>query len=133
MLEDLKMVPDETIHGLSREAAERSPDRHKRKAARITAGVPVYSDMMGELVVFGDGRVLYFDTETNTVRPVEEDLWRRIALAQAAQKFPEQKSLLPSKHPGTITCLECGGTGVVCRGIICGSCQSLGWVDAPTQ
>ena|SRR5579863_6315423 len=94
-LTSFSMVPDKTIRRLSHEIAEGSKWDWQREAARLTGGVPVYSDMGGVLVVLGDGRVLSLEHDTTNVQPEEDSGWRMIALVSAAKKFPELAPLMP--------------------------------------
>lgn len=124
------MVPEQTILRLSREAAEGSKILSGREAARLTGGVPVYADMGGVFVVFGDGRVLSLEHDTTNVRPVEDPVWRMVALVSAAKKFPELAALMPERPPNAVTCPDCGGSGVrFAKNLICGTCHYSGWVN----
>ncbi|BEL04641.1 hypothetical protein Q0Z83_028320 [Actinoplanes sichuanensis] len=59
---------------------------------------------------------------------------RDLAYVQAARRFPELRHLMPERRPGTRTCPQCGGSGVVVladgRTVFCGPpCNSRGWTD----
>jgi hypothetical protein len=122
------MRTNEEISRLSNKLAEDSSSADVREAARITGGVPAHIDMTGILVVLTEGKVAFFDTETRTVRDVEDDSWRTIARVSAAKKYPELQPLVPERPPDAQTCVECEGSGMVMGMAICGNCYGLGWI-----
>jgi hypothetical protein len=120
---------DEIISSLSKRLGTDAESDDVRAAAKLTGGVPVYADIGGILIVLTDGRVVHFDPDTHIVTPVTDTKWRRVALANAARKFPELATLLPARPTDARSCTVCGGTGVL-LGANCGSCSGLGWVDS---
>jgi hypothetical protein len=87
------------------EVANQSSSPDEREAIAARGGLPVYSDMGGVLVVLDDASVLEYSPETGTVRSPEE-LWRVLALAQAARKHPSLAALMPVK-PEFVRCVSC--------------------------
>jgi hypothetical protein len=121
------MTLEDDIRRLSRHMAEHAASEFARKAAALTGGVPVYSDMGGTLVVEPTGEVLLFDHDTGTVKSPGEPKWTLAALAKAAERFPELAALAPVRPPDAGTCPACGGSGLILS-IDCGTCMGLGWL-----
>jgi hypothetical protein len=83
------------------------------------AGLGVYADLGGALVLRPDGSVLgvgWDDEEPSEAGPG----WRLVALAAASYHFPELADLAPERPRGARPCPACSGQG-------CERCFGMGW------
>src|SRR5688500_8838722 len=94
-------------------------------AARKARGVPVYCDVGGCLVTTPDGDVVRFDSESETVVPINDPRFRDLAAATAAERFDEVQALGRRASDGR-DCGACRATGKV-AGARCADCGGLGW------
>ena len=115
------------IETASRRIERSGTDADQRDAARVTGGVPVYSDMGGILVLNRDLSVSRYNPDDGSVTQATEE-WRVLALRRASQLFPELGSLAPERPAGAADCPACHGTGTILGGIVCGTCLGSGWV-----
>lgn len=128
------------------------PDIQRRLLARYLAGsapdpvgvrtlaarfclIPVHLDAGGFVGLREDGELLLIDWDAPWSPTVLTDAHqRRVALAAAAEEFPELAFLTPPRPPDAVACPYCGGSW---RVTISGAeappnvncyCGGLGWV-----
>ena len=89
----------------------------------------MYADLGGVLVITADGEVLRFDPEADGVSVVDDEQWRRLALARASRRFSELSGLKPSRPSLATTCSQCDGQGIILGGVECGNCFGVGWLE----
>jgi hypothetical protein len=110
------------------------PSGTRALAARYRL-LPVYLDWTGFVGLREDGELLFVGSDPPQDPAIlEEAHFRRIALAVAAQDYPELAFLRPERPPDAVVCPSCGGAGrVVLAGVqappnvLC-ACGGLGWV-----
>jgi hypothetical protein len=122
------------IAALIRAFAAEPPDPVPWQApyvARFRA-LPTYVGWYTTLGIRPDGTVVEWSTEGEFegAREVEETFLVRVALVEAARRFPELRALVPPRPPGARTCEQCGGSGYlpVLPSVFC-SCGGFGWVE----
>jgi hypothetical protein len=98
-------------------------------AATAARALPVYGSFSGTLLISEEREILEFDDETKTIRPVDDRLWRTVALVSAAKKFPELTGLAPSRTSRASDCVECEATGQIVGKFSCAVCGGTGWLD----
>jgi hypothetical protein len=109
--------------------------RELMEVVQTSGALPVYEGMGGTLLLRPDGEILVL-TDDSIEPEVESDpVWRLIAVVVGAEKYPDLRSLLPVRPPGTPDCDFCGGCGRLRLGtvesnVMCGSCNGLGWSAA---
>jgi hypothetical protein len=100
----------------------------KREAARRTDGIPVYADLGGVITLSLLGDFVLYDPESETVSPVQEELWRNVALASLARHYPDLRGLLPPRPDEAALCPTCSGSGWTMEGrLFCTVCRGRGW------
>jgi hypothetical protein len=103
---------------------------NQRRAARATNALPVYFGWTGDLCLTTEGAVLFYDEQSEQVRPETDDCWIIAAALSAAEKYPELRVILPHRPSMAATCALCSGTGrLLDTSIRCGTCFGLGWVS----
>jgi hypothetical protein len=109
-------------------------DWQRELACRFDA-LPVYSDLGGALLLRPDGEVLSVGWDDDDARPPKSP-WHLIALAGAAEGFPELRGVLPSRPADAVSCPQCRGAGLERwevesgKGVtFCGKCGGLGWLS----
>ena len=116
-----------SIRTLIERAKTGESDPDLKEATLRTGALPVYADMTGALLITSAAEVVRYEFETGRINLVTAGPWRELALARAARKFPELDSLRPSRPNSSVTCPQCGGTGVTVGNVDCGMCYGLGW------
>lgn len=100
-----------------------------RAKAAVEPFLPVYLDLTSVLGLRPDGSVIEWACEGDgAVTVVDEPRWRRLALCQAARRYPALAPLVPDRPPDAITCEACEGAGAL-RGhpeLVC-ACGGAGW------
>jgi len=113
--------------------SEQIASDNERMVARATNALPVYFDMSGALSITADGSVLFFDWESEEIRPIKDERWIMIAAVSAAEKYPDLRGLIPDRPPTAKTCPLCAGSGIQSltprHETFCGQCCGLGWVS----
>jgi hypothetical protein len=89
----------------------------------------VYADLGGVLAITADGEVFRFDPEADEVSVIDDERWRKVALARASRRFPELSGLKPSRPLLSTTCPQCDGQGIILGDIECGNCFGVGWLE----
>jgi hypothetical protein len=84
------------------------------------AGLAVYGDIGGALIIRPDGLVLNAGWDDETASEACAG-WRLIAFAAASHRFPELADLAPERSPTAHSCSGCGGLG-------CEWCFGIGWL-----
>ena len=131
---DLPADLSESIRSLIARYKERADDQRLLHLAEAHDGLPVYSDMGGDLLLLPDGNVIVFGNDDKEGEPVS-DSWATIAYLSAAKRFPELKSMVPKRPDNAEDCQACMGDGQVVVGsleILCGKCSGLGWIVEAT-
>jgi hypothetical protein len=100
------------------------------QAVRRSNGLPVYGDLGGVIALTASGEFVVYDSNAETVTPVEEGLWADIALASLGKHYPDLHDLLPARPADAAVCPNCGGSGWTMDGrLFCGRCRGLGWLE----
>jgi glycolate oxidase FAD binding subunit len=103
--------------------------------ARATNALPISIGFTGALGFTPDGVALFFDWESEQVRPETEARWIIMAAVSAAERYPELRGILPVRPPTAKTCTQCSGTGrmeitpLIPLKPYCGDCYGLGWIE----
>jgi len=116
-----------------REAILKEPHTHSHwtvEATRRTNGLPVYGDVGGIIAVTLSGELVLYNSESEAVTPVQEELWVDVALASLGKHYPELGELLPARPAHASVCPNCSGSGWMMDGrLFCRRCRGLGWVE----
>ena len=112
------------------DAQANGSDAEMRDIARVTGGLPVYSDTDSVLSVTPAAEVIRYEWESKRIGIISEERWRNLALSLAARKHPQLRALEPERPEHAKACPQCDGSGVILDGLTCGVCSSLGWVRA---
>ena len=101
-----------------------------RRAAIVGGGLPVYCDMGGCLVITPEGEIQGYRGAEDTVQPVTDPKWRRLALVAAASKYSPLSALRPPRPTESQVCPVCGGDGKAedDQSAWCGCCWGMGWI-----
>lgn len=100
------------------------------EATRRTRGLPVYGDLGGIIALTSSGDFVSYNSESETVTPVQESLWQDVALASLAKHYPDLRELLPARPARAPVCPSCSGCGWMMGGsLFCRRCRGLGWVE----
>jgi hypothetical protein len=92
--------------------------------------LPIYGDLGGTIAVTDSGELVLYNWESQTVAPVEEDLWVDVARASLVRHYPEFIDLLPERPMHSTVCSNCGGSGWMMQGrLFCRRCRGLGWLE----
>jgi hypothetical protein len=99
------------------------------------AALPLIRHWFETFGLRADGEIVRWHTDGPApypgVKPVDDRIDRLSALVAGARRYPELRSLLPSREPGSVDC-PCIGHAVFASGqIICPECGGLGWVGRP--
>lgn len=108
-------------------AADPQRSEADRLAAKMTGGVPVYSDMQGSLVLTEDGRILRWMADEEKAEAVNDDRWTRIALRRAGAAYAGLSQLVPRRPTDASDCVACRGTGTILESVDCAVCAGYGW------
>ena len=99
--------------------------------AKRTKCLPVYGDLSGTIVLSMSGELFFCDGESETISPLDEVLWKNVALVSLVEKYPDLSELLPVRPSHASMCPTCSGMGKVMDGrLFCGMCGGLGWVES---
>jgi hypothetical protein len=99
-------------------------------AAKRTKCLPVYTDLSGTIVLSTSGELFFCDGESQTVTPLGETLWRRVAIISLIEKYPDLSELLPVRPSHASICPICSGAGKLMNGrLFCGNCGGAGWIE----
>jgi hypothetical protein len=110
--------------------SEQEDTDNQRRAARATNALPVYFGWTGDLCLTAEGAVLFYDEQSEQVRPETDDRWIIAAALSAVEKYPELRIILPQQPSTAATCATCSGTGrLLDTSVHCGTCFGLGWVS----
>jgi ribosomal protein S27AE len=120
----------DVIEKLAAAALAASRKFEEREAIAATGGVPVSYHWTGFTIVKGDGTVVFYSTEDNSVEPVADSQEALGALKKLAALHPSLGSLVPKRPASARECGLCGGAGIVIRfkhELECGECHGVGW------
>jgi hypothetical protein len=107
----------------------RTPVDWNVAAAKRTNCLPSYADISGEVVLSLSGELFFSDGESEPVAPLDDVLWRNVALVSLVGRYPDLGELLPVRPPDAATCPACSGAGKVMDGrLLCGTCGGLAWI-----
>jgi len=98
------------------------------EAATATGGLPIYADLGGVLCVTPTGEVRAYDSDSFSVRTVEDPVWVEIALTRLASLDPALSAVAPTRPEDAGSCPACGATGVYWGGV-CLRCLGRGWTS----
>jgi hypothetical protein len=102
-----------------------------KPAVRAHTFLPLYVGWVASLGIRPDGSFIRWDhdDDRDSVTPLSDAYWQRMAICQGVKKYPELRALLPERPTTALTCEACGGSGqlnaaspVVCR------CGGVGWI-----
>jgi len=69
------------------------------------------------------------ENDPDTIKPLPEPFWQRMAACQGAKLYPELRSLIPQRPSSAQTCNACSGSGQLTKApkLIC-QCGGVGWI-----
>jgi hypothetical protein len=99
------------------------PHGRQMRCRSTLAGVAIFASPLRE-------PVLFYDEQSEQVRPETDDRWIIAAALSAVEKYPELRVILPQQPSTAATCATCSGTGrLLDTSVHCGTCFGLGWVS----
>ena len=98
---------------------------------RLNQALPLYVGWTETAGIRADGTLVRWVTDdvTNT-QELADETWVNLALVQGAARYPQLKSLIPSRPTAAKTCDACLGTGAMIGqppDVIC-CCGGIGWL-----
>jgi hypothetical protein len=128
MTRPVKSETKEAIRLLILKATQEPESSVSRTVVDAVGALSVYADMGGSLALTPEGEVVHYDFE-NGAASIPEEKMQKFARVRAAQRFPELRDLAPERPDSAISCPVCSGRGEIRRGMYCGKCVGMGWVD----
>jgi hypothetical protein len=132
----LNMLESQIQQRIDELLAGSEPDpANLREVACLLKALPIFPDMSGCIALRPDGSMVFLDDESGKISEDIEPHWRLIALVNGSMKYPELKTLLPSRPENAEICQQCQGTGrfilenQVFESAFCGICSGLGWLS----
>jgi hypothetical protein len=102
-----------------------------KPAVRKHTFLPLYVGWVAALGVRPDRSFVRWDHEDDreTVKPLSDPYWQRMAACQGAKTYPELRELIPERPAAAQTCDACGGSGQMSGAphVIC-QCGGIGWL-----
>jgi hypothetical protein len=118
-------------------AAEATEPYQKWEAPDVIAfeALPLIRHWFETFGLRADGEIVRWHTDGLDpypgVKPVDDRIDQLSALVEGARRYPELRSLLPPREPGSLDC-PCMEHSVFASGrLICRECGGLGWVQRP--
>lgn len=119
---------------IDRYAAEATEPYQQWEAPVVArfAALPLIRHWFETLGLRADGELVRWHTDGpdpyDGIRPVDDRVAWLPALVEGARWYPELRSLLPPREPGSVDC-RCAGIPLFSSGkVICPECGGLGWV-----
>jgi hypothetical protein len=104
--------------------------RGELDAAGRTRCLPVYADLSGYILLSSNGDWLFYDPELESVGPLRENVWEKVATVAMAKRYPDLSALLPVRPTLAPTCPACAGSGRLRNeSLFCSTCGGYGWID----
>ena len=128
MTRPVKSETKEAIRLLILKATQEPASSVSRTVADAVGALSVYADMGGSLALTPEGEVIHYDFE-NGATSIPEEKMQKFARMRAAKCFPELRDLAPESPDNATSCPVCSGRGEILRGIYCGKCVGMGWID----
>jgi hypothetical protein len=95
------------------------------------AALPLYAGWTETIGLRADGEFVSWSTEGDYIgtQSVEDQSLVISALVVGSDRYPELRSLLPVRGPGSVDC-PCRAVPLCVSGqLICGTCGGLGWLS----
>ena len=119
---------------IDRYSAEATEPYQQREAPIVAdfAALPLIRHWFETFGLRADGEVVRWHTDGPDpypgIRPVDDRVDWLSAVVEGARRYPELRSLLPPREPGSVDC-QCIGIPQFSSGqVICPECCDLGWV-----
>lgn len=105
--------------------------RWQAEHVRLNQALPLYVGWTETAGIRADGTLVRWVTEdvTNT-QELADSTWVNLALVQGAARYPQLRSLIPSRPATARTCDGCNGAGTLPglpTNVIC-CCGGIGWL-----
>jgi hypothetical protein len=118
----------DAIHSLRRQTDEAT--RIDRETENRTGCLAGYADMSGSAVISTEGVWFWFDSESESLRVINDERLITMAIVSITRKYPQLSDLLPQRSTTAVDCEACGGNGrLFCGSVYCYACAGLGWIE----